>query len=336
MSEVKQSFKDMLAIIDEIKSVKETVDSLRQRVIFLKDHSSVGEFVNLSTHEATNTTNYNPLTVSLAELEYIINMEDRVLEMLENISAAEKVEIEFSAGEFLTSKVNIHAERIGNAVYSIDQNSTYQYSDQRLFLILDNLDGYNFVLVPLYNGGLLNKLYYATRTQLEMLFKKTGETYNRSFFKMEFSINGPKSGYHDCLNEIKLYTSKCMDRVKSDYFYDDYNWTQSSFVTNVKYDEIFGITGTAYFSGVLASEYKSIVTYWGSLDTGYKKRRGGNDYDKNKVGFHKQAEDSYKYNSKISYFVPQHYPKDFFDSRGSKDKLFTVLEFKQILLKDTN
>ncbi|MNJ90625.1 hypothetical protein D3C87_82590 [compost metagenome] len=327
MSSKETAFKNMLILLDQMEEIKGNLEIIDEKLTNLRTYTEVGDLVTLP--QAPHLSTGRSFNHAIKELTEIVGIRSNVEEILKSLEIQKGLDVEYEVGCILKSKFQIRAKAKGPMNYEIDVNSQSQYySKETEFVVIDNIDGRNFVLT---HKGYNDSLIFANKSQLDALMEKTDRIIPQSVTKIEFAINGPDPiKYKDKLTKFKFYVNPCSDRNKSDYRYDRF-YNNESALMNVTYDEAFGIMGTAYVLNSKVMSYESIVTIWSDLDTGTNSNGGyrRSKYDANKIGFHKKSNESYEYNSNISYFVPNNYPKDVFTSRGSKDKTLTILAFKR-------
>lgn len=326
MQSKETAFEDMLLLIDELESKKEELKIIEEKMANLRKYTAVGDLVVFPNSPGPSSGKvFREVTI---EIENIIGIRSNVEKILENIKLQEDSEIEYEIGCVVKARFVTRAKRKGNSInYELDVNGTGDYySEGEKFIVIDNLDGRNYVLIQ--NSYSSNpSLIFANKSQLDTLMEKIDIKMSRSVTRIEFTINGPDATkYADTLTKFRFYKAPCPDREKSDYYFDGSYCNETRYM-NVTYDEVFGIMGTVYVLGAKTDKFESIVTVWSDLDTGMNSngKFRKSKFDANKIGFHRKTDELYEYSSSISYFVPNNYPKDVFTSSRSKDKTINIL-----------
>lgn len=303
----KKPVDEMLSIIDEAKEMINKLQDMSDRVDHLRTHTEIGDYVNFHRNRG------ELFEKAMINLNFVIDTED-------SVKAINEIEEQtFAIGDVVILEQRIRV----NLDSQIDMIKGYgAYSAGDTFVVLDQ-QGMNYTLKK---TEITDKdLIFATQDQMNVFFKNAGFKTENKWVKLEFILNGPLLEYATHLQRVTLYTGDVREKLsyEKDRWNYGYNYAHDTVLFNITVDEAFGITGTAYFKGVLSENYENIIFQFG------KKMF--------KMGFTqtKIDKDIYKYNGKISVFMKEkgkhgehYFPKDVL-IKSQTGRVTNILELKQ-------
>lgn len=299
---------ELLEIIEESKGLLATSNDLSERLEYLRNHTSIKEIVSFNSH-------HNYFFESIIDnLEHLVRLKSQVEDLKEVPDTSNE---NYEVGDVLTASVDIRFSREGKKAKKLDTNGNmYDRIFSETDIVIMDFIGSTYTIFSLSHSHY--GLIYATKTQLQMLFKHTNKKHDVGYHKVSFNINGIGEEYFEKLDDIYLYEKTPLYDMNEFYMYK-LQAVKSQFF-DFTYDEAFGTMVVAYFMGDLKTNYPEISFFFAS---------------KFAVMFSQDGEDKdmYKYNSKKSKFSKEsgkdgkhYFPKDVFNTKGTKGRVLNVLE----------
>lgn len=305
----------MLNVIKECKDVLPKLKELNDIVFDLRNNSIIGDLIPFGLTRKEEDVFKN----SIKRINQIIELEDVIKQM-----QSDHIK-EYKIGQIVISNTIIKTNTSNYNLKVIDNDiRTPNYNENSEFIILD-INGTNYTLCNRYSSHVYEaSILIVTKEQLDTLFRKESEEIctDKSWFKIEFMLNGIHEKFAKDLSEIRIYANKARERSGN---YWDYVFSLSGETNriNVESNEVFGFIGKAYFEGDLQDNYLDIVfDFKNNFLTGFSQR--------------KNEKNIYKYNGKISKYFKDgdttYFPKDVF-SKTVKGRIVNIVKAEQIIKK---
>ena len=314
------NFDSTLELIAELKEINEKIESIKEKMVYIKEDTIVGEMVNFPSKDLDNY-----FRSIHRQIESIIDVEDDVIRTKK--ANQDSMELDFEIGEVLISTNEIRVKTSGDQRYNriLDVNGGYYSGSGEEFVIYDFI-GNDYILKGL--TGRSESIFLVSKHLIGVFFKKSTLPKRELIRKIEFTLNGIKREYFDHLDEVRLFEQGARERTDNSWYFGS-NYEKRIISVKKSYDEIFGFSVTVYFEGSKDLDLKDIIFYFSNCFA---------------VGFSrcKHEKDIYKYNGKISYFTKEpggdgkhYFPKDVFEGT-LKTRIVNIIGQTKLVLQPSN
>lgn len=318
-------FKELKDYLDRLENIQSELKEIHDNINHMKNFSNLGDVIIFpSKHES--------LMNSIKSIEGYLYLREQI-KYIEN---KDKKDIKFNIGDalILDRDMMIAGKAGQHGTYEFAQFGINLRKHSHDYAILDIVDNY-FVIATSANN---HCLIYLDENQLQTCFIKKENIQANSYFKVEFILNGLKEDFIKYIKSIRLFDYKIECNEGDIYAGNDDQPTYRSKFLSIKYDELFGITGTAYFPGDLSNCIGNLSKHIEDIVIDFPSRF--------KFGLsRKKTEDIFKYNGKISAYTKEpnqrrskfnvglkgdsFFPKDVYNEKA-KSRTLNFLEVTQL------